>query len=164
MTFQKLKPAAVRAGALLALGALLGGCVHLQAPAINLVSVELVDVQLDQQHFKVRLHVENPNDRPLPIKSVTCTLQIQGVDVGEGRSTAPFTVPAKGETEFDALVTTNVAKSVPSVLPNLLARVLQNGQNPEYHVSGWVNPDKALLPPIPFSHSGQLDLSTKKVN
>jgi hypothetical protein len=103
------------------------------------------------------LHVENPNDRPLPIKSVSCTLQVQGVEVGEGRSTEPFTVPAKGETEFDALVTTNIAESVPSLLPRLLSS-LQLGEMPDYRVSGWVNPDSALLPPIPFSHSDKITI------
>src|SRR5262249_41003519 len=111
---------ASRLVAVLGVALLTGACVHLQAPAVNLVAVELADVQLDEQHFNVRLHVDNPNDRPLPIKSVSCTLQVQGVELGEGRSTAPFTVPAGGETEFDALVTTNVMKSVPSLLAKLL--------------------------------------------
>jgi Late embryogenesis abundant protein len=142
--------------AVLGLGALMGACVHLQAPTVNLVAVELADVQLDEQHFTVRLHIQNPNNRPLPIKSVSCTLQIQGVEVGEGRSTEPFTVPAEGEAEFDALVTTNLTKSVPSLLPMLLSSVLQRGAAPGYHVSGWVNPDIALVPPIPISLSGKI--------
>jgi hypothetical protein len=70
----------------------------------------------------------------------------------------PFTVPAKGETKFDALVTTNVTTSVPSLLPKLLSSVLQHGELPDYHVSGWVNPDIALVPPIPFSHSGRITI------
>lgn len=154
----KRRPASPPMVAVLGVAVFLGACVHLQAPALNLVAVELADVQLEEQHFKVRLHVENPNDRPLPIKSVSCTLQVQGVEVGEGRSTEPFTVPAKGETEFDALVTTNVAESVPSLLSRLLSSVLQHGEMPDYHVSGWVNPDIAVVPPIPFSQSGKITL------
>src|SRR5262249_49525652 len=149
---RKQRPASRPVVAVVGVAALSGACVHLQAPAVNPVAVELEDVQLQEQHFKVRLHVDNPNDRPLPIKSVSCTLRIQGVDVGEGRSPAAFTVPAGGETEFDALVTTNVMKSVPSLLPKLFSTVLQQGEMPDYQVSGWVNPDIALVPPIPFSH------------
>jgi LEA14-like dessication related protein len=150
--------------AVLGLAMLMGACVHLQAPAVNLVAVELADVQLDEQHFKVRLHVENPNDRPLPIKSVSCTLQVEGVEVGEGRSAGPFIVPAGGEADFDALVTTNVTQSLPSLLPRLLSIVLQNGEMPAYHVSGWVNPDIALVPPIPFSHSGKIAIPPSVLN
>jgi len=155
---------ASRLVAVLGVALLTGACVHLQAPAVNLVAVELADVQLDEQHFNVRLHVDNPNDRPLPIKSVSCTLQVQGVELGEGRSTAPFTVPAGGETEFDALVTTNVMKSVPSLLAKLLLTLQQQGDLPDYRVSGWVNPDIALVPPIPFSHSGKITIPPSVLN
>ncbi|MBS0578231.1 MAG: LEA type 2 family protein [Proteobacteria bacterium] len=124
---------------------------------MKLVAVELTGVQLQEQNFKVRLHVDNPNDRPLPIKSISCTLQIQGVQVGEGKSTEPFTVPAHGEAAFDALVTTNVIQSFPSLLPRLLSSVQQGGM-PDYVVSGWVNPDLAVVPPIPFSHSGKIEI------
>jgi LEA14-like dessication related protein len=164
MMVEKQRPASRPVVAVLGVAVLIGACVHLQAPTVNLVAVELADVQLEEQHFKVRLHVENPNDRPLPIKSVSCSLQVQGVEVGEGRSTESFTVPAKGETEFDALVTTNVTKSVPSLLPKLLSSVLQHGEMPDYHVSGWVNPDIALVPPIPFSHSGKITIPPTVLN
>jgi LEA14-like dessication related protein len=138
----------------LAVAALLSGCslMTLKAPSITPESVMLTDLRLDQQEFDVRLHVDNPNDRPLPIKSVTCTLEVEGIEVGKAASAAPFNVPALGSTEFDLHVTTNFASSV----PNLLRRVLERGQLPEYHFSGWVNPDEALLPPIPFSKSGQI--------
>lgn len=135
---------------------LLGACavMHLQAPAISLTAVELTDVQLDQQQFTVHLHLQNPNDRPLPIKSVTCTLEVEGVEVGQGKSAGPFTVPANGDSDVELLVTTNFATSV----PNLLLRVVQRKQLPEYHLSGWVNPDYALLPPIPFSKSDRITI------
>ncbi len=150
--------------AMLGVAAFTGACVHLQAPAVNLVAVELADVQLNEQHFNVRLHVENPNDRPLPVKSVSCTLEVEGVEVGEAKSASPFTVPAGGEADFDALVSTNVTQSLPSLLPKLLAIVLQNGEMLDYHVSGWVNPDIALVPPIPFSHSGKITIPASVLN
>jgi len=137
-------------------GILLGSCavMHLQAPAVSLTSVELTDVQIDQQQFRVQLHVQNPNDRPLPIKSVSCTLQVEGVEVGQGKSAGAFTVPANGETDVEMLVKTNFATSV----PNLLLRVVQRKELPEYHLSGWVNPDYALIPPIPFSKSDRITI------
>lgn len=142
--------------AALATAALLGGCslTQLKAPAITPQTVTLTDLRLDQQQFDVSLHVDNPNDRDLPIKSVTCTLEIGGVEVGKGETAAAFVLPALGSTEVDLHVTTNFATSV----PNLLRRVLERGQMPEYHFSGWVNPDVTLLPPIPFSNSGQIQI------
>jgi LEA14-like dessication related protein len=133
---------------------LLGGCAltSLQTPTITPETVELTDAGLDQQQFRVQIHVQNPNDRPLPIKSVSCNLQVEGVDVGKGKSSQPFSVPAHGDADFDMVVTTNLAASV----PNLLGRLISGGQLPRYQFSGWVNPDITLIPPIPFSKSGQL--------
>jgi LEA14-like dessication related protein len=133
----------------------LGGCAitRLQAPAVTPEAIEATDIQIGQQQFKVRLQVQNPNDRSLPIKSVSCNLQVEGVDVGKGENTEPFTIPAHGEQEFDMIVTTNFAASV----PQLLGRVLARGEAPEYRLSGWVNPDIALIPPIPFAKAGRLN-------
>jgi LEA14-like dessication related protein len=149
MSFMRFNQAAVAA-------LFFTGCAltQLQAPAITPQNVELTDVQLNEQQFRVQLHVQNPNDRALPIKSVSCTLEVEGVEVGQGHSAQPFNVPARGETDVDMLVTTNLAASV----PNLLRRIITSGQLPKYHFSGWVNPDIALLPPIPFSKSGQLSI------
>jgi len=133
---------------------LLSACavMQLQPPDITPTAVELTDVALDQQHFKVTLHVQNPNDRALPIKYVKCALQVEGVEVGRGESATAFNVPAHGETDFDMIVTTNVASSV----PDLLVRVVRGGKLPSYRISGTVNPDIAYLPPIPFWKSGQI--------
>jgi LEA14-like dessication related protein len=148
------RPPLARLGAVLGVAILSGGCAltHLQAPAITPGSVELTEAALDRQRFTVHLHVENPNDRPLPVKSVSCTLQIEGVDVGKGKSAEPVTVPAHGDADFDMLVETNFVTSVPDVL----RRLIQRGDLPQYTFSGWVHPDVALLPPIPFSKSGQI--------
>jgi LEA14-like dessication related protein len=138
---------------------LLSACaaMHLQAPDITPTAVELVDVALNQQRFKVTLHVQNPNDRALPIKYVKVALQIEGVEVGRGESNEPFNVPAHGETDFDMIVTTDVASSV----PDLLMRVARGGKLPSYRLSGTVNPDIAYIPPIPFSKSGQITLPSQ---
>jgi LEA14-like dessication related protein len=127
---------------------------QLKAPDITPTSVELVDAQITEQRFKVGLHVQNPNDRALPIKSVSCALQVEGVEVGHGESDSSFNVPAHGESDFDMIVTTNLGMSV----PNLAMRLFRGGQLPSYRLSGTVNPDITLLPPIPFSKSGQLTL------
>ena len=142
---------------LLALSTLLSACAltRLQPPDVQPTSVELMEVALDQQRFKVGMHVQNPNDRALPIKSVNCALEIQDIELGRGEIAQPFSVPAHGETDVDMIVTTNAAASV----PNLVLRLVQGGgQLPSYRLSGSVNPDIAWLPPIPFSKSGQITL------
>ena len=138
---------------------LLSACAtfHFQAPNVTPTAVELMDVALDRQRFKVAMHVENPNDRALPIKWVHCSLEVEGVEVGQGEINEPFNVPAHGETDVGMVVTTNIAKTV----PDLLLRIASRGELPSYRLSGTVNPDITLLPPIPFSKSGQIELPSQ---
>jgi len=147
---------ALRVLTLAACTMLLAACstMRLQAPDVTPTSVELVDAQITGQRFKVGMHVQNPNDRALPIKSVSCALEIEGVEVGHGESSAPFNVPAHGQSDFDMVVTTNLAMSV----PNLAKKLFRGGDLPSYRLSGTVNPDITLVPPIPFWKSGQIAL------
>jgi LEA14-like dessication related protein len=149
-------PSALRILTLAACIMLLSACstMRLQAPDVMPTSVELVDAQITGQRFKVGMHVQNPNDRALPIKSVSCALEIEGVEVGHGESSAPFNVPAHGESDFDMVVTTNLAMSV----PNLAMKLFRGGDLPSYRLSGTVNPDITLVPPIPFWKAGQIAL------
>jgi LEA14-like dessication related protein len=154
MIGSKLRARLTRQGAVSGLVILLGACaaMHLQAPSVTPTNVELVDAQMFEQHFKVRLHVENPNDRDLPIKSANAKLKIEDVEVGQGETAQPFNVPARGATDFDMIVTTNFATS----LPGLFTRIIRGGDLPHYQLSGWVHTDIGMLPPIPFSKSGQI--------
>jgi LEA14-like dessication related protein len=135
---------------------LLSACAvfHFQAPDVTPTAVELTDVALDRQLFKVTLHIQNPNDRALPIKWAHASVEIEGVEVGKGEINEPFNVPAHGEMDVVMVVTTNLATSV----PDMLLRIARRGQLPSYRLSGTVNPDVTLLPPIPFSKSGQIEL------
>jgi len=144
----------LRAVAAAGLASLLAACAvaHFQAPAITPTAVELMDVQILEQRFRVHLHVQNPNDQALPIKSVDCTLQVAGIEVGQGVSAGAFTVPAHGESDVEMIVTTNLATS----MPNLLVRLSHGHDLPEYRLSGRVNPDIHLLPAIPFEKTGQI--------
>ena len=150
-------------GTMSGVAVLLSACaaMHFQAPDVTPTAVELEDVQINQQRFKVTLHLQNPNDRALPVKWATCALEFEGVEVGRGETSAPFNVPAHGESDVDMIVTTNLATSVPNLaagIPNLALRVFSRGDMPSYRLSGTVNPDIAWLPPIPFSKSGQITL------
>jgi LEA14-like dessication related protein len=151
-----LRPyAAALALALLALAAL-GGCAtlapHFEHPRLYLVGVEVKDATLSEQHLRVRMRVENPNDRPLPVRGIDYSLRIGGEDFGSGSSVSAFTVPARGEAEFDMLMTTNLAATLWKVLP----RLKDSSQPLEYRLVGRVSTDLAFLHSIPFDERGSL--------
>jgi LEA14-like dessication related protein len=149
-----------RASALTPLTAvlLLGGCAltpRLIPPTLTVVDVQLQGSDLWEQHLKVRMHVQNPNDRALPIKGLEYTLQVEGQQFASGESAASFIVPARGEAEFDMNVTTNLA----GTLLKLLARGSDTlSQSVAYRLTGKVSLSEGLLRSLPFDERGEFKL------
>ncbi|MGB6451118.1 MAG: LEA type 2 family protein [Steroidobacteraceae bacterium] len=146
--------AAVLIAALLAMTA---GCSMLvpkfEPPRLSVVSIELGRSDLFAQQLKVRMRVENPNDRVLPVEGLSYTLDIAGERAASGVSSASFMVPALGEAEFDMDVTANLA----GALLRLLSRGSHSDQI-EYHIVGKVRLSQGLLRSVPFEQSGTFSL------
>ena len=106
------------------------------------------------QQFLVRLNVQNPNDRDLPVRGIDYKLFLEGDSFAEGVSNQPFVVPAMGETEFDMTVRTNFVSSIGRLLTRLNGR-----EQVRYVVEGKVLTDLGFLRKIPFQESGTVDLA-----
>jgi LEA14-like dessication related protein len=133
------------------------GCVlapKLAAPTLTIVGVQLEGSDFFQQRLTVRMHVQNPNARRLPVKAVVYTLEIEGEPFASGESAASFVVPPLGEAEFDMNVTTNMAGTLIRLLargPDALAEV-------SYHLTGKVSLAEGWLRSIPFEQRGSFRL------
>lgn len=140
---------------------LLNACVstHFEAPKLTVVSVGMVSADVFSQQFRIRLHVQNPNDRELPIKGIEYELFLQGDSFAEGVSNQPFVVPALGEAEFDTMVNTNFMSSVARLLSKMNGN---EGNKVQYAFIGKVVLSKGLLRKIPFSEQGMVDLGVKR--
>lgn len=133
------------------------GCVltaKFTTPTLTVAGVQVEGGDLLEQRLKVRVHVENPNDRRLPIKGVTYTLEIEGQPFASGESAASFVVPALGATEFDMNVTTNMT----GTLIRLLARGPDALQSVSYHLTGKISLSEGWLQSIPFEQRGTFRL------
>ena len=137
------------------LGALLlGGCSlvpKFEKPTLELVSLKLADGNLLSQRFNVRLKVLNPNDRALPVNGLRYTVEIDGKAFGKGESTRAFTVPARGEAEFDMTLDANLAGAVAAVLSR---RERAKGRELEYRLKGTVSIDLSLMRSLDFDQVG----------
>jgi LEA14-like dessication related protein len=150
----------LRAGLMLAVS-MLNACVstHFEPPRLSIVNVGMVSADVFSQQFRIRLHVQNPNDRDLPIKGIEYELFLQGDSFAEGISNQPFVVPGLGEAEFDTLVTTNFMSSVGRLLSKLNNG---DGSKVQYTFVGKVVLSQGMLRKIPFSERGMVDLGIKK--
>jgi len=138
--------------------ALLAGCAlqpQLETPRLSVSEVDILGGDLWQQRLRVRLHVQNPNDRSLAVRQLEYTLEVEGQQLASGTSTASFTVPALGETDFDMSVTTNLAGTVLKLLargPDALA------QGVPYRLAGKLTLSEGWIRSIPFEQRGNLRL------
>ena len=134
-----------------------GGCAlapRLTTPTLTIVGVKLEGSDLLAQHLKVRVHVQNPNDRTLPIKGIEYTLDVDGQPFATGDSAGSFAVPALGEAEFDMNVTTNMA----GTLVRLLARPSEARASVPYRLTGKISLSQGWLQSIPFEQHGTFSL------
>jgi LEA14-like dessication related protein len=120
----------------------------LEAPHLSVVGIELQKGSLWQQKLRVRMHVDNPNDRILPIKGITYTLDVNGQEFAHGESAASFVVPPLGEAEFDMNMTANMAGTIISLLSH------GSDANVEYHLAGRISLSQGLMRSVPFDQRG----------
>ncbi len=125
----------------------------LATPKLSVVNVELLKGDLWEQRMRVRMRVENPNDRAIPVKGVTCALDVQGEEFAHGITGANFDVPALGEAEFDMNMTANVA----GALIKMFGRGGESGPI-DYRVTGKIALSRGLVRSIPFEEHGTFRL------
>jgi LEA14-like dessication related protein len=141
-------------GALLVV-AMATGCAYarLEQPKLQVVDVQLLKGDLLQQQLKLRMRVDNPNDRELPVAGITYQLVVAGENFAFGESERDFLVPALGSAEFDVHVTANAATA--------LLKILAGGRRLEtvdYRLTGKVALSSGMLRSIPFDEKGIINL------
>lgn len=126
-----------------------------ETPRLSIVNVELTKSDIFEQRLKVRMRVQNPNDRELPVRGLSYRLEVAGKELANGVSGASFIVPALGEAEFDMDVTANMAST--------LIRLFGSGQKLEdkvpYRIIGKVSLSSGLLRSIPFEEKGEFAMN-----
>jgi LEA14-like dessication related protein len=130
---------------------------ELRAPRLALVSVAMTSADIFNQQFLVRVNVENPNDRELPITGLEYKLFLEGDSFARGTLNRPFTIPANGETDFDMTVRTDFVSGIGRLLTRLNGRTQVN-----YTVEGTLLTDIRFLKKIPFQETGTVNLAIMK--
>jgi len=133
-----------------------GGCASsfkFEAPKLSVVSMKVQSADLFSQRLQVRMRVQNPNDRELPVKGISYRIEVNESELAQGLADTPFVVPAMGEAEFDVQVTANLA----SALSQLLSR-RGSTETLGYRLVGNVALSSGFLRHIPFDERGSVKL------
>jgi LEA14-like dessication related protein len=146
----------MRSVPVLLLALALSGCSlfvpQLQTPRLSIADIEVLRANLLEQQLRVRMRVENPNDRSLPIQGLSYTVYLGGQQFATGVSDASFVVPALGSADFNMDVTANAAGALFSLLNQ------SRGQGIAYRMQGRVELSHGWLRSIPFEESGTFTL------
>ena len=119
----------------------------LEKPTLSVVGVQMLKSDLWHQELKVRMRVQNPNDRVLPVKGLSYEIDVDGQEFAHGMSGDSFVVPALGEAEFDMSVSANMA--------NMLFKLLnRNTAEVQYRVYGKISLSAGVLRSIRFDDKG----------
>ena len=140
---------------------LLAGCTSLgtklETPRLSLVGIQLQEASFFEQRLRVRLRVQNPNDLVLPVRGLDVQFELDGEDFAQGVSERAFDVPARGEAEFDMLVTANAATALLRILDKDRGGRLEAL---DYRIRGKLSTSLGLLRSVPFDERGQIDLDS----
>jgi LEA14-like dessication related protein len=136
----------------------LGAC-SMMAPKFNRPNVTLIGIELRggnllQQNFAVKLNIQNPNDRALPVHGLHAELNVGGEQIASGISDRAVVIPAFGESEFDLSITANLALA----LLKLADRANQHADSIDYDLTGAASIDLPFLRNLPFHQTGTLKL------
>jgi LEA14-like dessication related protein len=138
----------------LALGWALGACSllahHYQKPVVSVIGIQWLGGNLMQQNFTLKLNVQNPNDRALPVSNLHADLRLLGDTVASGVSNRAFVIPALGNADFDLEVTAHMAVA----LLRIAARADARADPIEYDLAGEATVDLPFLGKLPFSQHG----------
>lgn len=148
----------MRAGRLLALLLLVGGCAGfpygtIEPPRVFLSDVRLDKVKLLEQRYLLELRVQNPNDVELPIGGMDYRLSLNGDEFAAGVSNRSWTLPANGE----QVITIELVSSLGRVLEQF-RRLEKRGGAVDYDLSGGIILGRRG-PKLPFQAEGQLRLT-----
>jgi LEA14-like dessication related protein len=127
-------------------------------PNITVISIEMRGGNLLQQSFAVKLDIQNPNDRALPVRGLHTELSVGGEQIASGVSDHAVIVPAFGDAEFDMTITANLALA----LLKLTDKANQHADSIEYDLAGEASIDLPFLRSLPFHQSGAFKIPVRQ--
>jgi LEA14-like dessication related protein len=126
--------------------------VNLQTPDVEFVGMRALEANLFEQRLEVRLRVSNPNDRELPVHGLDVAVELAGEPFAEGVSAREFVVPARGEAEFDMIVTANAANA----LLKIASGDRKSREQIDYRLTGELSTRLGMLRRIPIDQTGTI--------
>ncbi len=134
--------------------------VTLEKPGVSLRNVEVRDIDLDGQTFVLNFDVINPNPIPLPIRSVSYGVELDGFRFASGETQGAFTVPANGDSHFEITVDVDLMRTAPQLM-----FIVRDGvyRDIPYALEGRFAIDVPFANPVSFRNEGSIRLDAAEL-
>lgn len=123
-------------------------------PDVSLANVEMLKSNLWEQSFRLKLRVENPNSKALPIRGMQYQVYLNDMRLATGVSNNRFDVPAYGSETFDLEVRSNLWRHLAD-----LVELVDKQRAVTYRIEGHISTGLFLAPNINLKEEGTLEPS-----
>jgi LEA14-like dessication related protein len=129
--------------------------ITVEKPSVSLRTVEVADIGLGGQTFVLDFNVVNPNPFPLPIRTISYGVELDGFRFASGETQGAFTVPANGDSHFEITVDVDLMRTAPQLM-----FIVRDGvyRDIPYSLEGRFGIDVPFANPVSFRNEGSLRL------
>ena len=154
METSRLRKIALGAVACFAAGCASTG-ITVEKPGVSLQTVEVADIGLGGQTFVLEFDVVNPNPFPLPIRTISYGVELDGFRFASGETQGAFTVPANGDSHFEITVDVDLMRTAPQLM-----FIVRDGvyRDIPYALEGRFAIDVPFANPVSFRNEGSIRL------
>jgi LEA14-like dessication related protein len=130
--------------------------ITVEKPGVSLRNVEVAKIDLDHQTFVLDFDVINPNPFPLPIRSVSYGVELDGFRFASGETLGEFTVPANSDSHFEITVDVDLMRTAPQLM-----FIVRDGIHRDipYALEGRFAIDVPFANPVSFRNEGSIRLN-----
>ena len=139
--------------------ALLASCAAVEEvvsqPSVSLRDVQVTALDFGGQTFQLDFDIVNPNPFPLPIKSISYGVKLDGHRFASGSAPGAFTIPASSDGAFAINVDLDLLNTAPQLL-----FIVREGAHRDipYSLRGELEVDIPFAPSISFENTGTVRL------
>lgn len=121
-------------------------------PEIQLANLEMLQSNLWEQSFRLRLRVDNPNDRSLPVRGMHYRVYLNDSRLATGVTNQPFDVPAYGSEYFELDVRSNLWRHLGDLI-----KLVERQQPVSYRIEGHISTGIFWARKLNLQEHGTLD-------
>ncbi len=130
-----------------------------ETPYITLSNINLLNMGVFEQRYRIMMRIQNPNDVEIPIKGMSYRIFINEKDFARGVSNKSVIIPEFGEEVVEIVATSDLT----SMLTQFQELMAGGTKKVSYRLTGKAKLTNRIRR-LPFEYKGELDLHQDKKN